>query len=131
MSVSSFPTMPEKSRSLTPRQERAILALVAGKTLGQAAVAAHVDAKTLFRWRSETVFAKALRASRDAAFAATLDELRFAAGESVATARALLRPSQKAEVRLGAARVLLAIALKANDDINVEARLKALEDRIK
>jgi hypothetical protein len=130
MAVTPFPKTPEKAR-LTPRQEIAITALVAGKTNGQAAKAAHVDAKTLFRWRTEDrAFMAGLRSARDEAFTEALASLRRVTTAAVATCETLMRAPNEPTVRLAAARVVLAVALRSNEQVSVEDRLRALEERV-
>lgn len=129
MTALSFPKTSEKVRP-TERQERAIAALLRGRSLAASATAADVTVRTVYRWRTEDqVFIGALGAARDAAFAETLDSLRRVSSASVAACEALLKPSNRAEVRLLAARTILGFALKANDAVNFEERLKALEGR--
>ncbi len=127
--VAAFPKTAVNVR-LSERQHVAVAALVAGRSIAQAASAAHVTPRTLLRWRGEPAFDAALRKARDAAFAETLAAVRRAASSAVATAEALLKPAHKAEVRIAAARALLAISLRANEAISIEERLAALEAKV-
>lgn len=116
---------------LNARQEIAVRALAEGRSLSATASAAQVNAKTLWRWMHEDVtFIAAVKGANDEAFNAALDELRRVTRKAVATAEALLMPKHEPAVRLAATRVVLGLALRANEQVSFEARLAALEARV-
>ncbi len=129
MTALPFPVSSADVR-LSERQHVAIRALVAGRSIAQAAGSAGVTPRTLLRWRGEPAFSDALRVARDAAFADALDELRRVAGDSVRTCERLLKPANKPEVRLGAAKALLGLALRVHEAVTIEERLRVLEARL-
>jgi len=125
-----FPKMSERV-GLTQAQEAAIGALAAGKSLAGAATVAGVTPRTVYRWRTQDdTFISALRSARDAAFASTLDELRRVSGVAVSTCEALMKARNRPEVRLRAAATIMPLALKANEAVCVEERLRAIEERL-
>jgi transposase-like protein len=123
---------PHDSASLSARQLRAIEALVDGKTNAQAAQRAGVNVSTLYRWRTESApFMAALKDAQNAAFGEGIEALRRGVKTAVRTCETLMRGNQPPMVRVRAATALLAHALRANDVVSVEERLRALEERIR
>jgi hypothetical protein len=137
--VAQFPPQAHDSArsrdGLTARQLAAIAALVEGKPVAKAAAAAGVLESTLYRWRQDPAFQKALQRAEDAAFAATLAALRRAGAQAVAVCVELMRPAPAAPdarvparaLRLRAAGLVLGHLLKSNEDLDLERRLAALE----
>src|SRR5262245_17197290 len=98
----------------TRRWERAIAALLAEPTIGQAAKAAGISDKTLRRWLKEPAFSAEYRAARRQAVDHALTILRQMAGEAVETLRRNLGPSVPESVQVRAALAILDLALKAD-----------------
>jgi hypothetical protein len=123
---------------MTNRQLLAIGALVAGLTVERAARRAKVSKRTVLRWTADPSFSSALKDAREAAFSQTLAHLEASGSEAVEELRNFIRISKKradslgdaAQLRLAAAKHLLATMLRAHDAITVEARLAAIEERI-
>jgi flagellar motility protein MotE (MotC chaperone) len=116
------------NNNITTRQRRAIAALLSTRNVGEAAAAAHVGDRTLYRWLAETGFKAALvQAEGDAIDQATrrLIGLQDAA---IDTLTGVLEDQKAtAGVRLRAAQNVLDYLLKLRDLRNVEERLAALE----
>jgi hypothetical protein len=110
--------------------EALLVALAYGLSVEQAAKQTGISARTIHR-RLE-----------DVGFQARLDQLRYdmltrssamltAAGiESVKTLVDLLKPSQPAMTRLSAAKSILDLGVKLRSLVEVEFRMKELENRI-
>ncbi len=54
--------------ALTPKQERAIIALLNEQTIGRAAAVVEVSQRTLYRWLEKPAFSRAYRKARREAF---------------------------------------------------------------
>jgi hypothetical protein len=124
-----FPKMTENGRP-SPRQMRAIVALIGGKSIASAAAAASVSPRTLHTWRSDPTFATALQRARDEAFREALETLRRVAATAVATCEGLMAVKSDANVRLAAARTVLQVALRSHEQVVIEQRLAALEAKL-
>jgi hypothetical protein len=137
LTAATVVTLHDSARSdgLTARQLAAIAALVEGKPVAKAAAAAGVLESTLYRWRQDPAFQRALQRAEDAAFAATLAALRRAGAQAVAVCVELMRPTPAVQdsriaartLRLRAAGVVLGHLLKSNEHLDLERRLAALE----
>lgn len=121
-SADTFPAVP-------PRWARAIAALVEGRKAPTAATAGSCSLRTLRRWQADPRFAAALHSARNAAFGESLAELRLASNDAIGVLHALMRPSFPPDVRLAAAKAVLAHALRANEQLEIERRLAAIEAR--
>lgn len=113
---------------LTARQRRAVVAVLTAPTLGEAAAAVQVSARTLRRWRSREVFARAVRQAAREMDREAVDALRAATVDAVATLRRALDEDAPA-VRVRAAVAIVGAAERARDD-DLDARLSALEQRV-
>jgi hypothetical protein len=114
--------------ALSPKQALALAALVTGKSVKQAAAAAHVQPKAVWTWRQQPEFVAELRRLQQEAFDDALVDLRRATGRAVKQADGLLGHADP-KVRLGAVRTLLGAALKVNEAIDLAQRVAALEAR--
>jgi hypothetical protein len=64
----SDPPVRWEGSTLSPRQERAVLAMLSTPTIARAAEAVGVDESTLHRWLKDHEFVRALRGARASAF---------------------------------------------------------------
>jgi len=108
--------------------ETLALALARGLTLAAAAAEAHVSERTAQRRAADREFADRVVELRARLVETALGQLADGMAEAASTLRALLRADSES-VRLGAARVLLEMALKVRDQTETESRLAALEQR--
>jgi hypothetical protein len=113
---------------LSERQRRAIAALLSARNVGEAARAANVGQRTLYRWLADAGFRAALlEAEGDAIDAAT----RRLVGLTEAAIDTLTTVMNDAEaprgVQLRAAQGVLDYLLKLRELRNVEERLSRLE----
>jgi hypothetical protein len=88
---------------------------------------------TLYRWMEEPAFVEALREARSQAFERTMSALAAAAEKAVEVLREILADEEAsaragASVRIRAVRTALDSMLRSHDLIEVEERLKKLEE---
>jgi hypothetical protein len=116
---------------LTPKQKRAIRALLSTGEIKAAATEADISRDTLYRWLREPVFLGAVRQAE----AEALDELsrllvrlgRTAVGT---IARAMSDPETPAATKVRAADVALSRLLQLRELAQLEARVQALEQAV-
>lgn len=113
---------------LSAKQQRAILALLSTKSVSEAAQAAKVGERTLWRWLGEPMFrARLAGAEADMLDAATRRLLQLQDG-AIETVQTIMQDAEaSAGVRLRAAQAVLDYLLKLRELRNIEQRLAALE----
>jgi Homeodomain-like domain len=117
---------------LPPRkkaEDALLLALACGATVETASRQCGLSERTIYRRLKEPDFQRKLRDVRADMLARTAAALTAAATEAVRTLLDLQKPGVQAAVRLGAARAILEIGLKLRENVDLEARIAALEDR--
>ncbi|MGA2534084.1 MAG: hypothetical protein ABSG19_13735 [Candidatus Aminicenantales bacterium] len=119
---------PDIKRRERKGRPEALGKLIGGGTRASAALAAGVSRRTLDRWAAEPDFKAELEAGRRAAFDAALDVLKGLSAKAVKTLGGLLNSKLEAERRHAAVEIL-SFALKANETLDMEARIAALEKR--
>jgi hypothetical protein len=122
--------MPEPARELTARQQRAILALLACKSVADAAVQAKVSPRQLFTWLKEPAFEKAYRAAMWEAFGQTLARLTAGATAAVDTLAELCTGAKAEAVRVRAAKAILEFGVKGVGMEMLGFEIKELEQEI-
>lgn len=116
---------------LTPREARAIEALLAGAGLDGAAAAAGVGLRTFRRWRARETFRRALSAASAAAIEDAATALAGANSVAVQVLRDVASDVEAPEaVRVAAARAILEATLRMREAVEIEHRLAALEERM-
>ena len=116
---------------MTPKQEKAIAALLTQSTKQEAARAAGIDPRTLRRYFEDPEFQKAYRA----AFSGLVEDATRRAQQSRAPALQVLRElsedgEEAGPVRVSAARSLLEYSLRLTEQLDIMERLKELEDTV-
>jgi transposase-like protein len=101
------------------KQEAAVLALLSSKNVEEAARAAGVTPRTLYRWMSEADFDAAYRAARRRAYGQSISRLQQGSTADPATP-----PS----TRVRAAEAVLSQAAKAIEIEDIDARVRTLEE---
>src|SRR5215212_10863356 len=108
--------------TLTARQEKAIVALIASKTLEEAAQRCGVSPRTLYRWQHEDVlFQTEYRHARRAALDSAIAGLQAGAAEAVTTLRRALE-DRSVNVRVRAALGILEYSLQAHQSFELDQR---------
>src|SRR5690349_18470866 len=97
---------------LTPKQYNAIAALLNTFTVRQAAQECGVTERTLFRWLKDPLFVEEYRAARRQAVQQAIARSQQVSGHAVSVLVSLMASSTPA-VKLGAARTILELSIKA------------------
>jgi hypothetical protein len=113
---------------LTRRQERLILALVGSPTIKRACQRVGIEPRTYRAWKHQPGFAAALAAARGAAFCDGLERVKASAGRACRTLNKCL-VAKDAGDRIRASKVLLDVALKSVELLDLVKRVQALEAR--
>jgi len=109
-------------------QRRALVALMASRTVAEAAEASGVSTRTLERWLADPGFAAAYRSTARDASRQALSALLSAQLEAVAALRdALQAESPATQVR--AARALLEVGVRARES-DLDERINAVEEEV-
>jgi hypothetical protein len=120
--------MAEIGEKLGPKQEGAILALLSSRNVEEAARAAGVSPRALYRWMKEPAFDAAYRAARRAAFGQAVGRLQQASAAAVSTLlKVMVDPATPASTKVRAADSVLAHTIKAIEADDFEARISELE----
>jgi hypothetical protein len=110
-------------------EEPLLSALAAGSPVEEAAKAAGLSPRTVYRRLAEPGFRGRLANARDELASEALSELAGCASEAVTTLRQLLRANNE-HVQLGAARTLLDQLLRLREALALAERVAALERRL-
>ena len=117
-----------ENATLTPRQLRAVNALLTHPTVAAAAGVLGVAPSTIYRWLGENAFRAALAQAEGEAVAAAGRRLAaLAQGALDELARAMTDAQTPAPTRVRAAEVVLGHLLKYREIVQFENRLDALE----
>ena len=119
-------TQNESETALSPRQDKAILALLTTPTVEKAARTVDVSRGTLHRWLNEEHFRDELRRRRNAIADAALDTFKVYVLRSVDTLSGLL-DSENEKVRRLAAKDILEYVFRVREQQEFESRLARLE----
>jgi hypothetical protein len=106
-----------------------LMALACGATAENAARQVGVSESTVFRRLTDADFVRRLRAIRADMVQRTAGTLTAAGAEAVRALLELLKGARAEAVRLGAARSVLEIGMKAREFAELDERLAALEDQ--
>ena len=116
------------TETLSAKQEKALVALIAAPTLEAAAEVAKVTPRTLHRWiRGDRLFRNEYKEARRAALDGAIASLQLGATEAVETLREGMK-DRNVQARIRAASILLDNAFKAHHAFDLEERLKRLEE---
>ena len=123
--------MCRKMPELTPKQSRALLALLSHSTVVAAADAAGVSEKALYGWLREPAFHAEYLAARRDAFSQAIGRLQGMASEGAAVLLAIATdPTKPASARVAAVRTMFEYGTKWIELQELEQRLSALEARL-
>lgn len=116
---------------MSPKQQRAIAALLTHDTKESAARAAGVDPRTLRRYFGDAEFRKAYKE----AFSGLVEDATRQAQQSIAPALQVLREiagngRETGQVRVSAARSLLEYSLRLTEQLDLLQRLEEMEKAV-
>ncbi|MCC7425043.1 MAG: hypothetical protein IT428_32640 [Planctomycetaceae bacterium] len=106
--------------------DRLIVELAGGKTVAEAAAVAGIGERTVYRRLNDPAFRKCLSDARSAFVEQALAKLAGASGRAVATLVTLL-DAEADSIKLGAARSILDAGLKLREAVELEDRIRRLE----
>jgi hypothetical protein len=118
--------MTEPADNLSPKQHKAIAALMSSPTISAAAAAVGVNERQVYRWLDDPAFAEAYRAARREAVGQATARLQQVSSEAVDRLQALLTCGKPA-IELSAARSIIEFAVKSVELEDLQARIEALE----
>lgn len=118
--------MSDSPNGLTAKQHKAIAALMSSTTIVKAAAAAGVNERTIYTWLEDTAFDAAYRAARREAVQQAIALLQKGSSNAVGVLFTLMSTGSPT-VKLGAARTVLELSIKAVELEDIMARLEALE----
>jgi hypothetical protein len=114
---------------LTAKQSRVLAILLETPNVAEAAIKAGVTARTIFRMLNDQAFGQAYREARDKLLTDVLTAVQSAAVEAVIVLRQVMTAEGvPASARVSAARCVLEMALRGREIIEVEERVRALEE---
>ncbi len=117
------------SGRLSPKQVTAVDVLLSTGSLKEAAEKASVSDRTLRRWRRESaMFREEYDARRREALEDGAARLHEASASAVAVLAAEMEGADSATVRVRAATNLLRLGLLAHNQLDLDERLRALEE---
>jgi len=120
--------MSASSQKIGRKQEEAIVALLAQRSVDEAARVAKISSRTLYRWLNEPEFDRAFRRARRTAFSQSVARLQQGSSAAATTLlKTMIDPSTPASVRVRAAECILNHSAKAIELEDIEARLAELE----
>jgi hypothetical protein len=120
--------MAGKTDKLTRKQEDAIVALVANRSIEDAARACDTPPRTLYRWLKEPDFERGYRTARRQSFGQSIARLQQGSTAAATTLlKVMVDPATPASTRVRAAEAVLNHAAKAIEIEDIEARLSELE----
>ena len=95
--------MTPSSHNLTPKQERAIIALLSNRSVEEAAKACNTPVRTMFRWLKEREFNTAYRQAKRSAFGQAIARLHYFTSAAVTTlGKVMLDPATPPATRVRA-----------------------------
>ena len=122
--------MQHSAASLTPKQEKAITALLAQPTIEAAAAALGVNPASIHRWLGDPAFVEAYRTARRDAVGQAVARLQQVSGAAVAVLVQVMADKRTAgSTRVAAASKVLDYAFRAVELEDLAARIEALEQQ--
>lgn len=114
---------------LSPKQLRAVQAVLGSRTIEEAANTAGVAARTLYRWKSERPFMEELQRQEGELISTAVRRLLAIADKAITAIEDVIdHPEQEAAgVKRLAAQAIIDSMLRLRDLRNIETRLESLE----
>ncbi len=117
------------SPKFSPKKEKALLSLLEGANVSEAAAKVGVHERTIRRWLKEPEFQKRLNQTRLDLYSEALESLRDASSKAVKRLSELL-DSGSEKTALKAAELIINFSLKINLEQEHERRLEELEEAL-
>ena len=118
----------QKADKLTPRQERAVIALLEHPTMKEAAAAAKVGETTLWRWLQDKDFHAAYMKVRRESVKQAIARMQQATGEAVTVLQEIMNDRQALVfARVASAKAIIEYSIKAVEVEDLAARVDELE----
>ena len=125
------PPEAEDPGALSPRQERALLAVISHPNLKEAALAAGVSEPTLWRYMKDPEFSRRLREVRREAIGHAAVRLQGASSEAVTVLQELMiKGDAPPAARISAARAVIDYSFRVVEADELRARVRELEEFI-
>jgi len=113
---------------LSPKQEKAVVALVSHPTIKEAAAQAGVNETTLWRWLQKEEFRAAYKEARRTAVQQAIARAQVNTSEAMKVLREVMEDkAQLGSTRVSAAKAVMDYAIKGVEMEDHEQRLKAIE----
>ena len=120
--------MDAENCTLSAKQQRTVIALLTCKTVAEAARAAQVSERSIYKWLKMVDFRQALSLAEGELIDQAVRRLLRLQDLSIDTIEAMLGDADASQaVRLRASQLVLEITLKLREQRDVEQRLSALE----
>jgi hypothetical protein len=117
---------------ITPKQEKAIIALLSEPTLKAAAEKAGITEKTLWGWQKEDAFKAVYMQARRLAVQQATARLQTVTGEAVGVLREVMNDkAAKESERVSAAKAVIELAYRGIDLEDFGKRLEVIETALK
>ena len=115
---------------MTPKQERALAALISCPTAREAAKAAGLAESTLRRYKQDPVFQAEYRRRCNELLEAACTKAKSALPPAIDRLRGIIDDDQQQpRDQIAAARAVCEYSLRLNEAVDIEQRLRALEER--
>lgn len=118
------------SEKVTTRQRKAIRALLEHGDIGSAAKAAGVTRQTLYRWRKQERFKRALAEAEKEALESLSRALVRLGEKATATLEEAMDGAEKESTKVRAADIVLSRLLQLRELVTLEERVSELEKRL-
>jgi hypothetical protein len=118
-------------KKITANQNKAIAALVEGKTREQAAIIAGVNERTIYKWQNDAAFIEALRAAETQALANAQAALIARINENIAILDEIKNNKRSSDnARIRAIQLELDTMLQWRNAAMLEERINEIEERL-
>ena len=123
--------MQDTAHKLTPKQEKAIIALLSQPTIEAAAAALGVNPVSIHRWLQDPAFADAYRSARRDAVQQAVTRLQQVSGGAVAVlVQVMADKANPVATRVNAAKTVLEFSFRAVELEDLAERIAALEQQM-
>ena len=110
-------------------RQAVILALAGGETVAAAARKTDVGERTIHRWRQDAAFCREVEQARAEMFSRALGCIAEGCASGALVLRKLALKAKSESVQLAASRALLELGPRLRESVELEERLRALEER--